>query len=100
MRRKKGKPLEKWDVRVDRTSQFGNPYIIGRDGDRKEVVQKFELYFLTRMLTDAKFRKKVMALRGHVLGCWCDDDEPCHARIIANFLNEYEIDQIHREKTV
>lgn len=89
-------PIEKWDIRVDRTSLFGNPYLIGRDGDRKEVVQKFKTYFLNRMLTDSNFRNRVLALRGRVLGCWCNEGDLCHARIIADFLNEYETDSIQK----
>jgi hypothetical protein len=92
MRQKKGLPRAQWDIRVDRSTIFGNPYVIGRDGDRKEVVSKFISYFLTRMLTDTKFRNRVLELKDRALGCWCEDNEPCHARFIAKFLNEYEIE--------
>lgn len=56
-------------------SKWANPFIIGKDGDRKEVVLKHRLWInsqpeLLRSLHEIKDKK---------LGCWCNwPDEECH----------------------
>ena len=32
--------FEKYDVLVDRTTDWGNPYVLGVDGTRSEVIEK------------------------------------------------------------
>ena len=85
------------DIACDRSSIYGNPYEIGRDGDRNEVCDKFEKYFYEK-LQDPDFHAKVMALKGRRLGCWCrclpTCDNPkckshrCHVETIVKYLNE------------
>lgn len=65
---------------------FGNPYIVGRDGDRHEVLMKYKQYFLRRVLTDPEFYHRVQALKGRVLVCHCKPRD-CHGDIIASYLN-------------
>lgn len=74
-----------YDVAIDRTSPFGNPYHLGKDGDRQVVLQKYREYFLRRVEADPEFRRRVMQLRGKKLGCWC---APllCHGMIIVEWL--------------
>lgn len=48
IRKKKGKKSSFYDVYCGRGSLFGNPFKIGRDGDRKQVIQKFREYFYKR----------------------------------------------------
>ena len=35
---------EKCDVRIDRSSVLGNPFKVGRDGNREEVIRKYREY--------------------------------------------------------
>ncbi len=35
------------DILIDRSGPYGNPYLIGRDGNRLEVIQKFRNYVTT-----------------------------------------------------
>ena len=76
---------EECDVVVDRSSPFGNPFRIGRDGTRAQVVDKFREYFLDRISRDNSFREQVQELRGKVLGCSCRP-EICHGDVIAAWL--------------
>ena len=76
----------KGSVPIDRSTIFGNPFVIGRDGDRSGVLEKFEEYFIDRLASDTGYRSAVLGLRGKVLGCWCHP-EPCHGDIIAEYLN-------------
>jgi hypothetical protein len=74
-----------YDVYVGRPSIFGNPFEIGRDGNRIEVIEKFKGYFLWKLKEDNQFKRAVDKLKGKVLGCWCYPKD-CHARIIIDYL--------------
>jgi len=77
----------KYDVAVDRSSPFGNPFHLGADGDRTTVLAKYREYFEKRVVDDPGFRQKVLALRGLRLGCWCAP-QLCHGMIIAEWLEK------------
>jgi hypothetical protein len=77
---------EKYDVYIGRPSIFGNPFTIGKDGNRKEVIEKFKIYFHDRIWQDLEFTKKVYKLKNKILGCWCAPQE-CHGDIIKEYLD-------------
>jgi hypothetical protein len=76
---------QKYDIYCGRPSIFGNPFELGKDGDRLEVIQKFKDYFLNKINTDLQFKIAVDKLKGKVLGCWCYPKD-CHTRIIIDYL--------------
>ncbi len=65
---------------------FGNPFQIGRDGDRDEVIRKYKIYFWNRVNNDPEFRERVMELKGKTLGCFCHP-QSCHGDVIIAWLN-------------
>ena len=70
---------EPYDVRIDRSSRLGNPFVIGKDGSREEVIYKHR----TRFLKDAIMVEYVLKhCRGKTLGCWCKP-KACHGDIYA-----------------
>ena len=80
---------------VDRTSRWGNPFEIGRDGTRDEVVQKYRDWFLTgtesrkvgRYIVDPQtLRDRIHELRGSNLAC-CQPGLPCHADFLLEQAN-------------
>ncbi len=74
-----------FDVAIDRSSPFGNPFHLGRDGDRVTVLAKYRKYFYDRVGRDAEFHAQVLELRGKRLGCHCAP-QLCHGGIIAEWL--------------
>lgn len=68
-------------VYVGRPSMWGNPFQIGRDGDRAEVIRKFTAWFLESPLT-----YQLHQLRGKDLVCWCAP-EACHADVLLKLAN-------------
>ena len=72
-------------AKIDRSTIFGNPFHIGKDGDREAVIDKYNEWFHLR-LRDETFTAAVEALRGKVLGCWCKP-LACHGDIISEYLN-------------
>jgi hypothetical protein len=78
---------EKYDVYIGRPSIFGNPFTIGKDGDRSEVIEKFKEYFYNKIVSDKNFNLEIKKLKGKVLGCFCKP-QFCHGDIIIQFLEE------------
>jgi hypothetical protein len=77
-------------VCVMRPGVFGNPYVIGLDGDRDVVVRKFEIDFLERIRLDQGFRTAVLDLKGAAALVCCCAPLKCHADVIARWLVEQE----------
>jgi hypothetical protein len=77
-------------VYVGRPSPLGNPYVIGRDGDRAAVVAKYRRWLRanldTREVRLALHDLLASARKGPLeLVCWCAP-EACHADVIASCL--------------
>lgn len=74
---------DEYDVYIGRPSKWGNPYIIGKDGTREEVLDKYSEYILNNslLLSQAKIE-----LKGKKLGCYCKP-KACHGDILANIVN-------------
>ena len=54
-------------VYIGRGSIFGNPFRIGEDGNREEVIEKYRQWFLEK-ISDPSFRRAVWALEGKKIG--------------------------------
>lgn len=74
---------EEFDVLIDRTTEWGNPYVIGKDGDREAVIRKYREY----VASPSKQRRIKEKLRGKILGCWCSP-KPCHGDVLAEIANQ------------
>ena len=70
-------------VYVGRPSRWGNPYVIGRDGTREEVLAKFRRYAVGRMASDPEW---LAPLAGRNLTCWCAP-LPCHGDVLMELAN-------------
>jgi hypothetical protein len=82
---------EAFDVYIGRRTPWGNPFPIEHDvkGDkRKDVLEKFKVYFKEEFLDKPDKLKHLLTLRGLRLGCHCKP-LPCHGDVIADFLNYY-----------
>ncbi len=64
---------DRYDIYIGRGSDWGNPYVIGEDGNRKEVIQKHK----EDLLNNPKLMKRLPELNGKILGCFCKP-ESCH----------------------
>jgi hypothetical protein len=78
--------VEKYNVYIGRPSKWGNPFVLGRDGDRKEVLEKYRDYLALNPSLVADMR---VELKGKILGCFCKP-LPCHGDIILELLKNEE----------
>jgi hypothetical protein len=74
---------EKYDVYIGRPSKWGNPFTIGKDGTREEVIKKYEIWIRTQ----PNLLKDLHELKDKILGCWCKPNN-CHGDILARMINE------------
>ena len=66
-------------VYVGRPSKWGNPFKVGRDGTRVEVISKYRSRIINILQsTDSHY---IDELKGKDLVCWCAP-LPCHADIL------------------
>ncbi|WP_054313315.1 DUF4326 domain-containing protein [Mesorhizobium sp. 1M-11] len=70
-------------VYIGRPSKWGNPFVIGRDGSREEVIAKYRAWLTSQPeLLDA-----LDELRGRDLVCWCAP-LACHGDVLIELANQ------------
>ena len=69
---------EPYQVSIMRPGLWGNPFVIGRDGDRATVIAKHAGWIRQR----PELMARLGELRGKVLGCCCKP-APCHGDTLA-----------------
>jgi len=77
---------EAFDVFIGRPSKWGNPFLIGRDGSRATVIQKYERW----LRQQPELMACLPELKGKTLGCFCKP-APCHGDVLARLLTEQEM---------
>jgi len=70
-----------FDIYIGRPSRWGNPFIIGKHGDREEVIEKYRLWIQLQ----PKLLAALPELRGKALGCFCAP-LPCHGDVLVELL--------------
>ena len=71
---------------VGRPTPWGNPFSVGKDGTREEVLEKFRRWVFAPAQAELRERAK-QELRGKDLICWCAP-KPCHADVWLEIANE------------
>lgn len=96
LRRVKGWVMPPNTVKVDRTTKWGNPFVVGKPGgaytakvtDRRHA---WRLYQSVAPLNAELVSAARAELRGKNLACWCPFDDPyedtCHAAILLEIAN-------------
>lgn len=87
-------------VKVDRTTPYGNPFIVGEHGTRERCVDLYSLLALgllaistgrecvdrQRAAVEA-IAKAQRELKGKNLACWCPIGAACHADVLLSIVN-------------
>lgn len=82
---------ESYDIYIGRPSKWGNPFAIGKDGNREEVIEKYRAWVITQQhLINA-----LHELKGKTLGCWCKP-AACHGDVLKE-LAEKDIKRVGYE---
>lgn len=85
-KRTKGWRMPDNTVYVGRPTKWGNPYVVGKDGNRWAVLGKYtKLLYLA--MSDLELERALRPLRGKNLACFCPLDQPCHADVLLRLAN-------------
>lgn len=83
---------EKHTVYIGRGSIFGNPFVIGRNGSRNNVIKKYENWIKQNLWKGTKLTKRGQAIynlpENAILGCFCKP-KACHGDIIIKIWEEF-----------
>jgi hypothetical protein len=102
--RRKGWRMPPNTVKVDRSTRFGNPFIVGANGSALECVYHFGLMvsgYICASSGHACFERQEASaavlkaeksagwpnLKGKNLACWCAPGKPCHADVLLCLAN-------------
>jgi len=69
------------DIYIGRPSSWGNPFLIGRDGTRMEVIAKYRAWIRTQ----PTLLYALHELRGKRLGCYCAP-QACHGDVLVELI--------------
>jgi hypothetical protein len=73
---------EPYDVYIGSPSKWANPFAIGKNGSRKEVIEKYKRW----LLSQPELLIRLPELKGKVLGCLCKP-KACHGDILVRLIN-------------
>jgi len=76
---------EPFDIYIGRPSKWGNPFKIGKDGNREEVIELYRNY----IIATPHLLLSLPELRGKILGCWCAP-KACHGDVLIELLEEFD----------
>ena len=76
--------ITKEDVYIGRPSKWGNPFVIGKDGTRDDVVDKYREWLLSN---PTKIKQAIEELKGKNLVCFCAPCR-CHGDILLEIANK------------
>jgi len=72
---------EPCDIYIGRGSKWGNPFLIGIDGSREEVVNMYAEW----VVKQEHLMNDIESLIGKRLGCFCKP-KLCHGDVLLNLL--------------
>ena len=86
-------------------SIWANPFKIGRDGTRDDVLCKYEKLLRDKVYTNdvnkadaaTTYKEDLLKLDGKILGCWCKP-EPCHGDVLLKLIEELKQEQNQKQK--
>ncbi len=74
---------ESFDVYIGRPGKWGNPFKIGPNGTREEVIAKYRAW----VVQQPELMGSLYKLEGKVLGCYCKP-LACHGDVLVELINK------------
>ncbi|QIG71768.1 hypothetical protein EVB32_298 [Rhizobium phage RHph_TM39] len=84
-----------FDIDITRNGMYGNPFILGKDGDRVNVINKFRDWIkgISCQEVEPIRRRSIVeslpSMKDKVLGCVCAPN-PCHGDVYVDFIEGVE----------
>ena len=90
--RTRGWRLPQGVVVVARPSRWGNPFRIADGFTREEAVALYAV-MLASMPWHTREDYLEPLLGASALACWCEPPQPCHATVLAGWLDRHRLDE-------
>lgn len=74
--------VESYDVLIDRTTKWGNPFPINEFNSREAVIAQYKVFLWDNIKSGEVSLNDLADLHGKVLGCWCAP-RACHGDVLA-----------------
>jgi len=75
-------------IYIGRGSAWGNPYVIGKDGNRAEVIEKYRVHAYNKWVEDQGYGIDWLEpLKGKDLVCFCAP-LACHGDVLLEMIGE------------
>ena len=84
-------------IYIGRGSKWGNPFVIGPDGNRADVIEKYRTWAEYKMMTESGWLDNLQGRDGLV--CYCAP-LPCHGDVLMELLGEKQNDNNRHGKTI
>lgn len=65
-----------------KASKWANPFKVGKDGTRAQVLNKYAGY----VMAQPRLMRSLSEIRGKRLACWCAPDS-CHGDVLADLVD-------------
>lgn len=94
LKRTKGWRMPAGAVKVDRSTKWGNPAVVGKPFEGEVVEDATHACTIFRDGIECecepfpKLEDIQRELKGHDLACWCGVGAPCHADILLELANQ------------
>jgi hypothetical protein len=72
-----------YDVYIGRPSKWGNPFVVGKDGTRKQVIERYKKWIVQQ----PDLLKDLHELKGKKIACFCKP-LPCHGDVLAEMADK------------
>lgn len=76
------------NIYIGRSSRFGNPYHVGLNGNRAEVIFNYELWLQSN---PELIQSICRELGNKILGCHCAPELDCHGYVLARMANNWQL---------
>lgn len=73
-------------IYIGRPSRWGNPFVVGQDGTRQQVIEKYREHLWVLIKNGDITLDDLMSLRGKQLACWCKP-QACHGDVLAKAID-------------
>ncbi len=69
-------------------SIWANPYKMGKDGTREEIINKYRIYITDKLISGKIEQMELENLKGKNLGCWCEPPAQCHGHVLLDLIHK------------
>lgn len=72
---------DQYDVRIDRRTKWGNPFVMKHESDRAQVIEDFRTYLWAEIQAGRITTQELATLHNKRLGCHCAP-KACHGDVL------------------